>query len=218
MRTRWSFLASQVWLLAFSICLTIYGMWLVYPLEIAYLDLPNQAYVSAKTIAYNFHILMNYLTNPFVQVLEMPDFRSSAAGLHHFQAVKWLFHLVQALTIFLLPAVYAFYKDVIKAGYLTLFKRRILAILLTPVVIGGVAMSMGFEFFFTLFHQILFVGDDTWLFDPRFDPVIRILPQDFFLHAFVLFFVLYEGLLLALYFFSRKRKDDVDGKYETSEA
>ncbi|GGE38181.1 TIGR01906 family membrane protein [Streptococcus himalayensis] len=208
MRIKWTFIASQIWLLALAILLTIYLMWLVYPIEIRYLHLSDQTYLSQSTIAYNFTILMNYLTNPFVQVLAMPDFRSSAAGVHHFQAVKWLFHLVQALSILLLPFAYLFYKKVIKAGYFSLFTRKILGVLLTPLVIGLAALGMGFDLFFTLFHQILFVGDDTWLFDPRFDPVIRILPEELFLHAFLLFFVLYEGMLIVLYIWSRQKKGE----------
>lgn len=59
-----------------------------YPMEIQWLNLADRVYLKPETIQYNFHILMNYLTNPFSQVLEMPDFRSSAAGLHHFAVVK----------------------------------------------------------------------------------------------------------------------------------
>ena len=48
-------------------------------MEIQWLNLEDRVYLKPETIQYNFHILMNYLTNPFSQVLEMPDFRSSAA-------------------------------------------------------------------------------------------------------------------------------------------
>ena len=65
---------------------------------------------------------------------------------------------------------------------------------------------IGFNNFFTLFHQVLFVGDNTWLFDPAKDPVIWILPEEFFMHAFILFALLYEGIFLSLYFFSRKTR------------
>ena len=57
-------------------------------MEIEWLNLTDRVYLKSETIQYNFQILMNYLTNPFSQVLEMPDFRSSAAGLHHFAVVK----------------------------------------------------------------------------------------------------------------------------------
>lgn len=145
MKTKLTFWGSMLFLLSLSILLTIYLAWIFYPMEIQWLNLTNRVYLKPETIQYNFHILMNYLTNPFSQVLQMPDFRSSAAGLHHFAVVK------------------------------------------------------------TLFHQILFVGDDTWLFDPAKDPVIMILPETFFLHAFLLFFALYENFFGYLYLKSRRK-------------
>ena len=194
MKTKLTFWGSMLFLLSLSILLTIYLTWIFYPLEIEWLNLADRVYLKPETIQYNFHILMNYLTNPFSQVLEMPDFRSSAAGLHHFAVVKNLFHLVQLLTLLTLPSFYFFVRKIVKKGFLPLYRKSILILVLLPLVIGLVGVLIGFEQFFTLFHQILFVGDDTWLFDPAKDPVIWILPETFFLHAFVLFFVLYEGM------------------------
>ena len=194
MRDKLRFLASVLCLLAAAILLTIYLAWLLYPIEISYFNLPDKVYLKAETIQYNFNILMNYLTNPFNQKLAMPDFRSSAAGLHHFAVVKNLFHLVQLVTLVTLPNFYFFVKNIVKKGFLPLYRKSILTLVLLPLVIGLVGVLIGFEQFFTLFHQILFVGDDTWLFDPAKDPVIWILPETFFLHAFLLFFALYEGI------------------------
>ena len=112
MRDKLRFSASVLCLLAASILLTIYLAWLFYPLEISYFALPDKVHLKAETIQYNFNILMNYLTNPFSQKLVMPDFRSSAAGLHHFQAVKYLFHLAQAIFLVTLPALIFFIKEV----------------------------------------------------------------------------------------------------------
>ena len=87
MKTKLIFWSSMFFLLSLSILLTIYLAWIFYPMEIQWLNLTNRVYLKPETIQYNFHILMNYLTNPFSQVLQMPDFRSSAAGLHH---LRWL--------------------------------------------------------------------------------------------------------------------------------
>ena len=92
----------------------------------------------------------------------------------------------------------------IQKGFLPLYRRALLIILSLPLVLGLVGVFIGFEQFFTLFHQILFVGDDTWLFDPAKDPVILILPENFFLHAFLLFFCLYELIFGFMYLQSRK--------------
>ena len=194
----------MLFLLSLSILLTIYLAWIFYPLEIQWLNLTDRVYLKPETIQYNFHILMNYLTNPFYQVLQMPDFRSSEAGLHHFAVVKNLFHLVQLLALLTLPIFYYFVKKIVKKGFLSIFRKSLLLLVFLPLLIGLVGVLIGFEQFFTLFHQVLFVGDDTWLFDPAKDPVILILPETFFLHAFLLFFSLYESFFGFLYLKSRR--------------
>ena len=204
MKTKLTFWGSMLFLLSLSILLTIYLAWIFYPLEIQWLNLADRVYLKSETIQYNFQILMNYLTNPFSQVLEMPDFRSSVAGLHHFAVVKNLFHLVQLVTLETLPSFYFFVKNIVKKGFLALYRKSILTLLVLPLVIGLVGVLIGFEQFFTLFHQILFWGDDTWLFDPAKDRVILILPETFFLHAFLLFFGLYESFFGFLYLKSRR--------------
>ena len=206
MKTKLTFWGSMLFLLSLSILLTIYLAWIFYPLEIEWLNLADRVYLKSETIQYNFHILMNYLINPFSQILQMPNFRSSAEGLHHFAVVKKLFHLVQLVTLVTLPCFYFFVKKIVKKGFLPLYRKSILTLVLLPLIIGLVGVLIGFEQFFTLFHQILFVGDDTWLFDPAKDPVILILPETFFLHAFLLFFGFYESFFGFLYLKSRNPK------------
>ena len=204
MKTKFTFVGSILFLLSLAILLTIYLAWLVYPLEISWLNLTNRVHLQPQTIQHNFNVLMAYLTNPFSQQLEMPDLPSSVSGLHHFAVVKGLFHLAQGVALVTLPIFYLFWKQVIRKGFLPLYRRALLIILSLPFVLGLVGVFIGFEQFFTLFHQILFVGDDTWLFDPAKDPVILILPEDFFLHAFLLFFCLYELIFGFMYLQSRK--------------
>jgi integral membrane protein (TIGR01906 family) len=48
---------------------------------------------------------------------------------------------------------------------------------------------------FVVFHEIAF-SNDYWIFDPRIDPVIRILPEWFFMYA--AFLILLYMVLLAL--------------------
>ena len=204
MKTKLTFGGSLLFLLSLSILLTIYLAWLVYPLEISWLHLTSRVPFHPQTIQHNFNVLMDYLTNPLNQALKMPDFPSSASGIHHFAVVKGLFHLAQGVAVATLPVFYLFWKQVIQKGFLSLYRRGLLILLSLPLVLGLVGVFIGFEQFFTLFHQILFVGDDTWLFDPAKDPVILILPEDFFLHAFLLFFCLYELIFGFMYLKSRK--------------
>ncbi|HEL2418758.1 TIGR01906 family membrane protein [Streptococcus suis] len=200
MRTKLQIIGTILFVLSAAVLGTIYLAWLVYPFEISFLGLENVVYMKAEDISYNFNILMNYLTNPFASVLDMPNFSSSADGLKHFADVKHLFHLTQGIFILTLPAFVLFVKNILLKGYGDLVKKVIFWTMLTPMIIGLLGVLVGFDQFFVLFHTVLFPGDSTWLFDPAKDPVIYILPQEFFLHCFVLFFVLYElffGTILA---------------------
>lgn len=179
-------------LVSSAILATIYLIWLCYPLEISYLGLEKVVYMKAADISYNFNRLMVYLTNPFEQNLVMPSFSSSRDGLHHFEQVKWLFHLTQAVWLLSFPTSLYFYRRIVKKGYGHLYRSLFLWSASVPLLIGFLAALIGFDTFFVLFHQILFVGDQTWLFNPLTDPVIYILPQEFFLHCFFLCLLLYE--------------------------
>ncbi|MEN4358189.1 TIGR01906 family membrane protein, partial [Streptococcus pyogenes] len=81
---------------------------------------------------------------------------------------------------------------------------------LFPLMIGLMASFIGFEHFFTLFHQVLFVGDSSWLFDPLKDPVIWILPEVFFLHCFLFFMIVYEIILWSLVGLARWQRLNVE--------
>ena len=204
MKTKFTFVGSLFFLLSLAILLTIYLAWLLYPQEISWLNLTNRVHLQSQTIQHNFNVLMDYLTNPFSQQLEMPNLPSSVSGLHHFAVVKGLFHLTQAVTLLAAPLFYLFWKNVVKPDYLSLYRKAFIFMVGLPLGLGLVGVFIGFEQFFTLFHQILFVGDDTWLFDPSMDPVILILPEDFFLHCFLLFFCIYE-LLFGFFCFKSRR-------------
>ncbi len=69
------------------------------------------------------------------------------------------------------------------------------------VMTGMVALINSFR---SLFHQVLFAGDNTWLFDPRVDSVILALPEDYFMHLFG-FLCLIRRSLCVFYLFSRKK-------------
>ncbi|MFC6277965.1 TIGR01906 family membrane protein [Streptococcus moroccensis] len=206
MKTKLSLALTFLCLLALAIVLTISIAWLLYPLEIEWLGLESLVTLDSETIQHNFNVLLNYLTNPFQWTLAMPDFPSSADGLYHFEAVKKLFHLAQGLFLMtLLPSV-LFLKKAHKSGTKGLLNKWFALMAVTPIAIGCFAGMIGFSRFFVLFHQILFPGDSTWLFHPSLDPVILILPERYFLHCFLLFFVLYECLAIAGYLWTKPKQ------------
>lgn len=186
MKTKAHFLLTIIWSISASATLTILAAIPLFHGLINIFQLPELTYLSEKTISYNFDKLMRYLLNPAIQKLNMPDFTSSQAGLKHFSDVKQLFLLAILLTVVLLVPTFLFIK---KKRYIQ-FYQGIKICLVIPVFIGIIALFGGFDSIFISFHQIFF-RDATWLFDPATDPVINILPENYFMLCFMIFGVIY---------------------------
>lgn len=186
MKDKGYFFLTILWSIAASATLTILAAIPLFHSLIDVFKLTEVTYLSRQTIVYNFDVLMTYLLNPFVKKLAMPDFTSSAEGLKHFVDVKALFMLAIIVTILLLvPAIIVIRKK----GYIQ-FYQGIKICMLIPILVGILAVFGGFDAIFISFHKIFF-RDSTWLFDPMTDPVINILPENFFMLCFIVFAVLY---------------------------
>lgn len=156
MKTKLQVFGTVLFVLSGAILATIYLAWLVFPVEISYIGLEKIVYMKSADISYNFNILMNYLTNPFQTVLDMPNFSSSVDGLKHFADVKKLFHLAQGVFVLSFPAFFLFIKQILLKGHGWLVQKTFLWMMLAPVVIGLMGLLMGFDQFFVLFHTVLF--------------------------------------------------------------
>ena len=53
------------------------------------------------------------------------------------------------------------------------------------LLVGALA-ALDFDRAFILFHALFFPGKDNWMFDPRKDQIINILPQQFFMNCAIL--------------------------------
>ena len=200
----WTF-GTWLWLLSLAVLVAIYDAWLIYPLEVDWLKLTLQVTITKADLLKNFNVLMTYLTNPLSHTLAMPDFPSSASGLKHFGDVKHLFHLAQAVFILLAYPSWHFLKNSRAEKSLFLHQRAFTLAAILPIVIAVVGLLIGFDQFFTLFHEMLFPGDSSWLFNPATDPIIWVLPEEYFMHCFIIFFVTYEALMLSLLVIARKQ-------------
>ncbi|WP_270310020.1 TIGR01906 family membrane protein [Streptococcus infantarius] len=200
----WTF-GTWLWLLSLAVLVAIYGAWLIYPLEVDWLKLTLQVTITKADLLKNFNVLMTYLTNPLSHTLAMPDFSSSASGLKHFGDVKHLFHLAQAVFILLAYPSWLFWKNSRADKSLFLHQKTFAFAAILPILIAVVGILIGFDQFFTLFHEMLFPGDSSWLFTPATDPIIWVLPEEYFMHCFIIFFVTYEALMLSLLVIARKQ-------------
>lgn len=176
-------------IISLSITITL-NFRLLYSVDIDFLKILDDVSLDKPTVLKNFDQLMSYLNNPFNPILHLSDFPVSKSGAFHFYEVKRLFLLCYGvLSVTLIPSSIVIFR-LIKMKRVWRLIRPFQWGMIIPVFLG-VVMSSGFDQFFVAFHQFFFNNDD-WLFDPVTDPIINVLPEEFFVHSFMLFFVLLE--------------------------
>ncbi|WP_071131106.1 TIGR01906 family membrane protein [Enterococcus timonensis] len=176
----------------------------LYRFDIDYLNITEITGFSKEILLKNFAILMRYLNFPWIKNLSTPDFPMSESGAFHFYEVKQLFTLNYVLLLILIiPAVY-FLIRMFKTGQNWRLHGVFKIAAIVPVAFGAL-MALGFDQFFVSFHQVFFNNDD-WLFDPATDPIIMALPEEFFMHCFILAFVLLEVIFIVGLIVTRTKK------------
>lgn len=169
---------------------------------------------SAPEIREAYDGVLDYLTIPGRE-FSTGVFAYSEAGKAHFEDCKVLFDLNR--NVLLLSAAIVLLLTVLrrKLGPYRLGGRSApwwagLLALLLPLVLGSLA-ALDFDRAFVVFHSLFFPGKDNWIFDGRYDQIIRVLPQDFFMHCAlligggILFFSL--GLVIIFGIRDKKRKN-----------
>ena len=166
---------------------------ILYYLNIPKIQAQNGDYDYAL-IKSNYDILIDYL-NPFYRgKLQLNGLPMSSQGEFHFYEVKVIFDLVWILfAVSLILSIFLFIqrKRENQLGYL----KGAAAFTFTLPILLGIPFVVNFSRAFVVFHEIAF-SNDYWIFDPRIDPVIRILPEWFFMYA--AFLILLYMVLLAL--------------------
>ncbi len=173
--------AGVLFILSCSVVLVL-NLRQIYDHDVHALDLADQVNLTEEQIRENYDALIDY--NLFwkeVEVLEFPDFPMSEHGRIHFEEVKRIFVGIQYLMIvsfcLLIPGLWS---KIRKEDYACLKWTAILTLAI-PAVLGA-AVAVNWEWFFVAFHRLAF-SNDYWLFDPAADPIILILPDEFFLHC-----------------------------------
>lgn len=174
----------------------------LYILDIDFLNILDYTVIGKKELIANFDQLMQYLNNPFITNLKLSDFPVSESGAFHFYEVKRLFMLNYAVLLVTIVPSGFFLRYLKKKGWLWRLMNPFRIGMLLPLVLLFL-MVIGFDQFFVQFHSIFF-NNDAWLFDPTTDPIINVLPETFFMHCFLLFFVLLEGSLFSGFWIGRK--------------
>lgn len=170
---------------------------LLYYFNIPKIQAMNEEY-SGGLIRSNYDILIDYL-NPFYRgKLQLDGLAMSSQGEFHFYEVKVIFDLIYilfAVTLVLSLLIYFRQRKERELGYM---KKAAILTFIIPVILG-IPFIVDFSRAFVIFHEIAF-SNDYWIFDPRIDPVIKILPEWFFMYA--AFLILILMLLFAVLFYT----------------
>lgn len=154
----------------------------------------------------NYDELLQYLLNPFVNTLKMTHIPTSASGAVHFYEVKNLFLLNNIIFVGgVVASVWAMrYVRVEKRWYVLAQIGKFLSVLPIGIVL---VLLTGFNYWFVLFHHIAF-GNNDWIFDPKTDPIIYVLPETFFLSCTILILMIVQVSFIVWWQYA-KRKDKV---------
>ena len=168
----------------------------LYYFDIQYLNIEAQSGYSKTEIVKNYNYVINYLLTPGNQEFILPSIEYSKYGQIHFQDVKRIFTSIDILLVVtgLINVLGLIFN--IKRKSFDFLKHTFAMLILVPSLFLT-AIMINFDAAFVTFHKIFF-KNDYWLFDPTIDPIITILPDEFFYHTALLIIALIVISVIAL--------------------
>lgn len=178
----------------------------LYYYDIKELNIITNTSLNENEIKSAYDYLIKYVNSNQKEDFKIPNLPSSKEGSIHFKEVKNIFIklnyiLYVSLFVFILGLLYSYKKrnyDFLRLG-------SILTIIF-PIALA-IPFGINFNKSFNTFHQIFF-SNDYWIFDPKLDPVINILPEEFFFHCAIVILLLIAlgSILLRLVYSILKKK------------
>ena len=130
-------------------------------------------------------------------ILNFPDFPMSESGRIHFEEVKKVFSVFEYGALILIPLSAVEIIAAKKKRFGSLFAAAGIISVGIPASLG-LLIAANWEWVFITFHKLVF-QNDYWLFDPYTDPIITILPDEFFMHCAALIMLLVLAGSLAFF-------------------
>ncbi|MCM0740756.1 TIGR01906 family membrane protein [Clostridioides difficile] len=190
----------------FSVCISIViivgvinftvGFKQLYYFDIDYLNISELSGLSEDDIKLNYDYLIDYNLNKNVSEFKLPTLKSSPQGKIHFEEVRNIFQNINKLAKLLLVVSLVGIILSVKNKNIKILKTTSITLIIMPLLLT-VPILLNFEKSFIIFHKLLF-RNDYWIFNPNLDPVINILPEEFFFHSgmMILILILLAGILL----------------------
>ena len=197
---------AAIGVLCISVTITVMFRPLYY-FDIDYLDIPQMSGMSETVIRANYDVLIDYNLLGGPSELNFPDLIMSQQGRIHFEEVKDIFIFMQifsiAAVILLVLWIVAWVKKKSLSFKWMKFTGIVIAIIASTC---GCALIIDWDWAFTAMHTIFF-RNDYWIFDATTDPVIRILPEEFFMHCGIMIIILALIQIIILQLIYRRLKD-----------
>ncbi|MBY1254795.1 TIGR01906 family membrane protein, partial [Clostridioides difficile] len=190
----------------FSVCISIViivgvinftvGFKQLYYFDIDYLNISELSGLSKDDIKLNYDYLIDYNLNKNVSEFKLPTLKSSPQGKIHFEEVRNIFQNINKLAKLLLVVSLVGIILSVKNKNIKILKTTSITLIIMPLLLT-VPILLNFEKSFIIFHKLLF-RNDYWIFNPDLDPVINILPEEFFFHSgmMILILILLVSILL----------------------
>ena len=175
----------------------------LYYADIEFLDIPEKAGYSEEVCHNNYDVLIDYNVIGGTSELEFPDMEMSEHGRIHFEEVKRIFIFMQIKALAGTAVLAAVYFRRKRKGWMHLTGFVSLAVAAAVLL----AVVVDWEWAFETMHGLLF-DNDYWLFNPQTDPVIKILPDRFFMHCGIMIIGLTAVLTAGLEILYRRKKKD----------
>ena len=182
---------AMIVIICISVTITVMARPLYY-MDIEYLDIPWKSGISAEACKLNYDTLIDYNLLGGDEELIFPTLKMSETGRIHFEEVKEIFINMQLISIVGAIAMMGFAIYLKKKGVknsMLLWMKYTFPVTMLIALSVGLAMAIDWQWAFTTMHEIFF-DNDYWIFNSYTDPVIKILPEEFFFHC---------GLLIVLF-------------------
>ena len=182
--------AVALLVLSASIGLPIYVRPFYY-MQIDALDIEEYSGFDRETIKEAYDEMIDYCTIPWAE-FGTGELKHSEEGASHFADCKGLFILDGAVILISAALVIALFIMARRGVFRLVRPFGFNASFFSAVSLLGVfalvaaLASIDFRAAFTIFHKLMFPGKDNWIFDPRTDEIILILPIDFFMNCAIL--------------------------------
>ena len=191
--------------IVFSVCFSILiitgiikftvGFKQLYYYDISNLNIERLCGLSTEEIKLNYDYLIDYNLGKDESDFEMPTIKSSPQGKIHFEEVRDIFqNLNKIFNVCLIISIIGTIIN-IKDKNINFLKITSISLISIPIILS-LPIIINFNKSFIIFHKLMF-SNDYWIFDPRLDPVINMLPEQFFFHAglMILVLILFASIL-----------------------